>query len=85
MSDTEKGVLVVVSKLKNYIKSTADLNTSGEVPSVLTKAVEILCNEAIENAKKDGRKTVMERDFNLPSSATSTTTTNTMTETSNLS
>ena len=85
MSDTEKGVLVVVSKLKSYIKSTAGLNTCGEVPSVLTKAVEILCNEAIENAKKDGRKTVMERDFNLPTGATAATTTNTMTETSTLS
>lgn len=66
MSETEKEVLVVVSKLKNYIKNTAGLNTSGDVPTVLTKAVEILCNEAIENAKKDGRKTVMERDFKLP-------------------
>jgi histone H3/H4 len=67
-SDSNKEVLVVVSKLKNYIKNTAGLNTSGEVPSVLTKAVEILCQEAIESAKKDGRKTVMERDFKLPTS-----------------
>ena len=66
MSDNDKDVLVVVSKLKNYIKSTAGLNTSGEVPSVLTKAVEILCQGAIQSAKKDGRKTVMERDFILP-------------------
>ena len=72
MSDTDKDVLVVVSKLKNYIKSTAGLNTSGDVPSVLTKAVEILCQEAIENAKKDGRKTVMERDFRMPSAETTT-------------
>ena len=70
-TDTSKEVLVVVSKLKNYIKSTDGLNTSGEVPSVLTKAVEILCQEAIENAKKDGRKTVMERDFKLPTSSDS--------------
>lgn len=70
MSESEKEVLVVVSKLKNYIKNTAGLNTSGDVPSVLTKAVEVLCNEAIENAKKDGRKTVMERDFRIPSAET---------------
>lgn len=72
MSDTDKDVLVVVSKLKNYIKSTAGLNTSGDVPSVLTKAVEILCQEAIENAKKDGRKTVMERDFRMPTTTETT-------------
>lgn len=69
-TDTDKEVLVVVSKLKNYIKNTAGLNTSGDVPSVLTKAVEMLCNQAIENAKKDGRKTVMERDFSLPTTTT---------------
>ena len=58
-------VLVVVSKLKNYIKSTAGLSTAGTVPAVLSNAVKELCNEAIENAKKDGRKTVMDRDFNF--------------------
>ena len=61
MSDKE--VLVVVSKLKNYIKETAGMNTSGNVPAKLTEIVQALCKEAVENAKKDGRKTVMDRDF----------------------
>lgn len=61
-------VLVVVSKLKNYIKNTAGLSTAGTVPTVLSNAVKDLCNEAIENAKKDGRKTVMDRDFNFSKS-----------------
>jgi histone H3/H4 len=56
-------VLVVVSKLKNYIKSTSGLSTAGSVPAVLSKAVKELCDEAVENAKNDGRKTVMDRDF----------------------
>ncbi|MCB0328617.1 MAG: hypothetical protein KDD70_03105 [Bdellovibrionales bacterium] len=61
MSDKE--VLVVVSKLKNYIKDTAGMNTSGNVPARLTEIIQALCQEAVENAKKDGRKTVMDRDF----------------------
>lgn len=61
MSDNE--VLVVVSKLKNYIKETSGLSTAGTVPDVLTNAIKDLCAQAIENAKKDGRKTVMDRDF----------------------
>lgn len=61
MSDKE--VLVVVSKLKNYIKASAGMNTSGNVPAKLTEIVQSLCDEAVENAKKDGRKTVMDRDF----------------------
>lgn len=61
MSSNE--VLVVVSKLKNYIKETSGLSTAGTVPDILTDAVKKLCADAIENAKKDGRKTVMDRDF----------------------
>jgi len=58
----EPEVLVVVSKLKNYIKSKSDMNTSGGVAAVISDRVRKLCDEAIENARKDGRKTVMERD-----------------------
>lgn len=61
MSESE--VLIVVSKLKNYIKETSGLSTAGTVPEVLTSAIKDLCHQAIENAKKDGRKTVMDRDF----------------------
>lgn len=68
MNDIGSGneVLVVVSKLKNYIRTTAGMNTSGGVPEVLTKIVHTLCNQAIEKAKTDGRKTVMDRDFSFP-------------------
>ena len=69
MSDNRKEVLVVVSKLKNHIKNTAGMNCSGNVPARLTEIVQKLCSEAIENAKKDGRKTVMDRDFTMPTSS----------------
>ena len=56
-------VLVVTSKVKKFIKENGDCNTSGETIEVLSKAIEALCNRAIESAKSDGRKTVMARDI----------------------
>lgn len=56
-------VLVVVSKLKKYIKEEAEMNTSSGVASVLSDKIKGLCKEAVENAKADGRKTLMDRDF----------------------
>ncbi|MEE8429165.1 MAG: hypothetical protein V3S33_06655, partial [Gammaproteobacteria bacterium] len=61
-------VLVVVSKLKNYIRSIAGMNTSGNVGPALSDMIRQLCDGAIENARKDGRKTIMDRDFRFPSS-----------------
>lgn len=61
--NNEKEVLLVVSKLKNYIRATSGMNTSGNVPEKLTAIVQDLCRRAVENAKNDGRKTVMDRDF----------------------
>lgn len=55
--------LVVVSKVKALIKEKADMNTSASVMAALTRIVEEQCEKAIENAKKDRRKTVMDRDF----------------------
>ena len=59
----EKEVLVVVSKLKNYIRSVSGMNTAANVAPRLSDAIRGLCNQAIENARNDGRKTVMDRDF----------------------
>ncbi|MFM1848526.1 MAG: hypothetical protein RL417_2000 [Pseudomonadota bacterium] len=59
----EQEVLVVVSKLKNYIRLKSGLNTSGNVATVLSEIVRRECDQAIEKAKSDGRKTVMDRDF----------------------
>ncbi|HAR44233.1 MAG TPA: hypothetical protein DCS07_16635 [Bdellovibrionales bacterium] len=58
-----KDVVVVASKIKNYIKANAGMNTSAAVMDILSEKVRQLCNQAIENAKRDGRKTVMDRDF----------------------
>jgi histone H3/H4 len=60
---TEKEVLVVASKLKNYIRGKSGMNTSAAVIDVLSDKVRELCDQAVESAKRDGRKTVMDRDF----------------------
>ena len=56
-------VLVVVSKLKKYIKEKSGMNTASSVAQELSGRVKSLCDMAMERAKNDGRKTVMERDF----------------------
>ena len=56
-------ILVVTSKVKKMVKQQGGCNTSGETISVLSKAVEALCRRGIENAKADGRKTLMARDI----------------------
>ena len=62
-SDSEKEILVVVSKLKNYIRSMSGMNTAGSVAPALSDIIRHLCDQAIEKAKTDGRKTIMDRDF----------------------
>jgi histone H3/H4 len=61
--DEKKEVLVVASKLKGYIKGKAGLNTSAAVMEVLSAKVRDLADQAIAKAQAEGRKTVMDRDF----------------------
>ena len=67
--DEDKEILVVISKVKNYIRAKSGMNTSGGVAQALSDRVRELCDQAIENSRKDGRKTVMDRD--LPSTVSS--------------
>lgn len=60
---TEDEILIVVSKLKNYIRDKSEMNTSADVAEILSHMVRRLCDDAIHNARQDGRKTVMARDF----------------------
>jgi histone H3/H4 len=61
MSDNE--VLVVASKVKNYIKAKGDMKTSASVLEVLSDRLRSMCDQAVETARSDGRKTVLDRDF----------------------
>ncbi len=57
-------VLVVSTKIKKYIKEASEgMNTSASVMNALTEIIKQKCDQAIENAKKEKRKTVMDRDF----------------------
>lgn len=60
-------VLVVVSKLKAYVRAKSGMNTSDGVVEVLSDYLRRVCDEAIRNAAADGRKTVMDRDFRVRS------------------
>lgn len=62
-STPDHEVLVVVSKMKQYVKDKADMNTSGDVADVLSKIIRHACDQAIDQARADGRKTLMARDF----------------------
>lgn len=56
-------VLVVVSKLKKYVKDWSGMNTSDSASSVLSDHLRELCREATRQAGLDGRRTVLDRDF----------------------
>ena len=58
--------LVVASKVKKLIKEEASLSTSAQAIDQLTVRVQTVCLKAIENARADKRKTVMDRDFSAP-------------------
>ncbi|GBE09743.1 hypothetical protein BMS3Bbin12_00878 [bacterium BMS3Bbin12] len=57
-----KEVLVVASKIKNYIREQSEMNTSAGVLDALSDRLREICDQAIENARRDGRKTVKDRD-----------------------
>jgi len=59
----EDEVLVVVSKVRKYVADKSGLNTSAEVYDTLTEKIKRLCDRAVEQAKAQGRKTIMSRDF----------------------
>lgn len=58
-----RDVLIVVSKLKAYIKAKSGMNTSDAIVPALSDIVRDLCDRAIESARSDGRKTVLDRDI----------------------
>ena len=59
----ETEVLVVVSKLKKYVRDWSGMNTSDAAMAVLSDHLRELCREAVRRAGADGRRTVLDRDF----------------------
>jgi histone H3/H4 len=62
-NEVTKEVLVVVSKVKSYIRASSGMNTSDAVTEALSELVRGACEQAVAKAKADGRKTVMARDI----------------------
>ena len=62
-TEIPKDILVVVSKLKKYVRARSGMNTSDAVVDVLSERLRRLCDQAIDSARRDGRKTVLDRDF----------------------
>jgi hypothetical protein len=60
-----KDILVVASKLKDYIRTKSGMNTSQNVLARLSDMLRVHCDKAIEHAVKENRKTVMDRDFHM--------------------
>jgi histone H3/H4 len=56
-------VLVIASRLKSYVRARFGMNTSDAVLEVLSDEIRRLADRAARVAREDGRKTVLERDF----------------------
>ena len=56
-------VLIVASKLKDYVKQKHGMNTSANVMEQLSNIVRYHVDGAIDKARAEGRKTLMDRDF----------------------
>jgi hypothetical protein len=59
---TAEEVLIVASRLKEYIRAKSGMNTSERVLEPLSEIVRRVCDEAIGNAAREGRRTVLDRD-----------------------
>jgi hypothetical protein len=64
----EREVLIVVSKMKKYIRDRSGMNCSDAVAEALSDHIRSLCDDAIRTAASDGRKTVLDRDVSKVSS-----------------
>mgnify|MGYP003691498719 CR=1 FL=1 len=58
-------ILVVVSKLKAFVKESTGLNTSADVMPALSDIIRKSCLNAAKSAEQSERKTLMARDFDL--------------------
>ncbi len=61
-STYDKDILIVVSKLKKYIKDRSGMSCSDSVADMLSEHVRAVADESIRAAARDERKTVLDRD-----------------------
>ena len=58
-----KEVLIVASRLKDYVRARSGFNTSDKVLAPLSDIVRRVADEAIRHARSEGRQTVLDRDI----------------------
>lgn len=56
-------VLIVASRLKEFIRDRSGFNTSDRVLEPLSAIIRRVCEEAIQSARREGRRTVLDRDI----------------------
>jgi hypothetical protein len=56
-------VLIIASRLKDYIRAKSGYNTSDRVLLPLSEILRRVCDEAIRSAQREGRRTVLDRDI----------------------
>jgi hypothetical protein len=66
LAAAERDILIVVSKMKKYIKDRSGFNCSDAVADMLSDHVRAICDDAIRAAARDERKTVLDRDVPRP-------------------
>ena len=52
----ENEIFVIASKVKAYIKTSADMKCSAAVINVLSERVKEMCDKAVEKAKPERRR-----------------------------
>jgi hypothetical protein len=62
-SDVAEDVLVVMSKLKAYVKGKSEMRTSDGVSEPLSDHLRRICTQAIRSAATNNRTTVLARDI----------------------
>jgi histone H3/H4 len=60
--DFPREVLIVASRLKDYVRARSGYNTSDRALAPLSDIVRQVVDQAIENARREGRMTVLDRD-----------------------
>jgi hypothetical protein len=56
-------VLIIASRLKDFIRAESGFNTSDRILGPLSELVRKACRDAIKKAERDERKTVLDRDI----------------------
>jgi len=61
-ADAPQEVLIIASRLKDYVRAISGFNTSDRALEPLSAIVREAVAEAVLNARAEGRKTVLDRD-----------------------